>query len=352
MGWEDRPYYRDHGASSNPLAGLLTGSVPLFTAFGVRVRAHNWLIIFILCELLLDWTKGFDLPSKLVSMGLLVGVILLHEYGHCLAARLVGGSAPDIMLWPLGGLAFPDTPQRPGARFLTAAGGPLMNVVICLLAACGVWLLASHTLVPLNPLDSVLPPMQMGWHKPAFYCWWLFVVSYLLLILNMLPIIPLDAGRMIQAILWRFVGHYRSMIAACVIGMCGAAMVGIVGMVRFDLFLILLGAGLFLMCYQERLIQREIGPLEPWQDAETDYSSSLYQQDSRRKPRRVSKRALRIARQHAQEELAERQRLDAILTKVSASGISSLTWREKRALHSATERRRKHSADLRNMLQE
>jgi len=41
MGWEDRQYYRDRGDVRSPLGFLLYGSVPLFTAFGIRVRAHS-----------------------------------------------------------------------------------------------------------------------------------------------------------------------------------------------------------------------------------------------------------------------------------------------------------------------
>src|SRR5271169_6731484 len=130
MAWEDRPYYRDRGASSNPLVAILSGSVPLFTIFGIRVRAHSALILFILGTLLLAWPKGYDIPGKLVSMAVLVGVILLHEFGHCAAAKMVGGEADELLLWPLGGLAFPDIPRRPGPKFWTAAGGLLVSVFL------------------------------------------------------------------------------------------------------------------------------------------------------------------------------------------------------------------------------
>ncbi len=37
--------------------------------------------------------------------GLLFVSVLLHEFGHCFAARWVDGDATEIMIWPLGGLA-------------------------------------------------------------------------------------------------------------------------------------------------------------------------------------------------------------------------------------------------------
>ena len=351
MGWEERPYYRDRGYSSNPLTALFSGSVPLFTAFGIRVRAHNALLVFIAGELLLDWTKGYTLSNKLVSMGMLAGIILLHEFGHCFAARLAGGSAEEILLWPLGGLAFPDTPHRPGARFWMVAGGPLVNVAICAAAGAGVYLLADHTLVQLNPFLSLLPTAAIEWHSAAFYCWWLFITSYLLLLLNLLPIFPLDGGQMLQAILWKMTDYHRSMLISCVVGMCGASLLGIVGLVRWEPLLILLAIWVFYTNYRERIVLHEVGPGEPWQEEMGDFSSSLYR-DSSTGRRKVSSKVRRLARKRARQEAAERQRLDAILAKVSTQGLASLTWGERRVLRIATEQRRKRENELKELLGE
>src|SRR5271165_5735189 len=111
MALDERPYYRDPGYSPNRFTAIFSGSVPFFSAFGIRVRVHSALLFLIACELILNWTPGYDLPAKLISMAVLFAVILLHEYGHCIAARWVGGSASEILLWPLGGLAYPDVPE-------------------------------------------------------------------------------------------------------------------------------------------------------------------------------------------------------------------------------------------------
>jgi stage IV sporulation protein FB len=351
MGWEDRPYYRDRGASSNPLTALFSGSLKVFTLRGVRVRVHSALIVFVACELLLDWTKGYDWPNKLVSMAALLLVLLLHEWGHSLFARLAGGMTHEVLLWPLGGLSFPDTPHRPGPRFAAAFGGPFVSMAVCAVAAWGVWLTTAHDFVSFNPFHSPLPPLEITWQYAAFYFWWIFVASYFLLIVNLLPIFPLDGGRILQTFLWKLTDHQRSMALACSIGMGGSVGLGVLGLAKLDLLLILLAASLFFICYQERIIQSEMGPMEPWQSEDADYSSSLYRDPSTRR-RRVSKRAVRIARKRARQEQAERLRLDTILAKVSATGIGSLTWRERRALRRATERRRKHDMEIKDLLQE
>src|SRR5207248_8681913 len=57
-------------------------------------------------------------------------IVLMHEFGHALACRQVGGKADRIVLWPLGGVAYVDPPQRPGATLWSIAAGPLVNVAL------------------------------------------------------------------------------------------------------------------------------------------------------------------------------------------------------------------------------
>ena len=45
-------------------------------------------------------------------------IVLMHEFGHSLACRQVGGQANGIVLWPLGGVAYVSPPQRPGAMLM------------------------------------------------------------------------------------------------------------------------------------------------------------------------------------------------------------------------------------------
>src|SRR5439155_7327824 len=57
-------------------------------------------------------------------------IVMTHEFGHALACRQVGGRADQIVLWPLGGVAYVDPPQRPGATLWSIAAGPLVNVIL------------------------------------------------------------------------------------------------------------------------------------------------------------------------------------------------------------------------------
>src|SRR3954469_15389972 len=152
MGWEDRPYYREgRGTGNNPLLWLFYGSVPLFTAFGIRVRAHASLLI--VCVLILVLGSGFGFGNGMADRVQLVtglfAVVLLHEFGHCFAARWTGGSADEIVMTPLGGLAMTMARRRPWPTFVTVAGGPLVNVLICLV--CGLILYLTIGIWPLGP---------------------------------------------------------------------------------------------------------------------------------------------------------------------------------------------------------
>jgi len=55
-------------------------------------------------------------------------IVLLHEFGQRDGLPAGGGTANRIVLWPLGGVAYVDPPQRPGAMLWSITAGPLVNV--------------------------------------------------------------------------------------------------------------------------------------------------------------------------------------------------------------------------------
>jgi len=81
----------------------------------------------------------------------LFAIVLTHEFGHQLACRSVGGKTHDIVLWPLGGVAYVSPPQRPGAQLWSIPAGPLVNVM----------------LVPITT-GLVFLGRQMGWDESAY----------------------------------------------------------------------------------------------------------------------------------------------------------------------------------------
>src|SRR5437667_156846 len=106
------------------------GSFHLFRFAGIDIYLHwSWfLAVYFLSQLRLghysSWTWNV---AEYLSLFL---IVLMHECGHALACRQVGGHADQIVLWPLGGVAYVDPPPRPGATLWTIAAGPLVNVVL------------------------------------------------------------------------------------------------------------------------------------------------------------------------------------------------------------------------------
>ncbi len=339
MGYQDRPYYRDRGSGAgNPLLWLLSGSAPLFTVFGIRVRAHASLIVLIVLVLLFGLGQGFSWEARVQSMSMLFLVVLLHEFGHCFAARWVGGEANEIQMHPLGGLALAQPPHRPLPTFITVAAGPAVNVLICILCGLVLWALGGWT-----PWPFVFQPLKSfhSWIDVWKWALWIYQISWALLLFNLLPIYPLDGGQMLQSALWPKFGYYRSMNFSCITGMVGAVILGAVGLATLGLFLVAIAIMGFIHCLQMRRALLAAGP-EEFADS-TDYSAA-YETDSkprRRRHRRAARRAIKLARAERQE----RERIDQILAKVSAHGMHSLSWLERRALRKATEHQRERDLE-------
>jgi hypothetical protein len=224
----------------------------------------------------------------------------------------------------------------------------MVNVAICVLAGLVVYVLtaiypteAGRVIVSLNPFDP-MPPY--GLSIVLRWIYWIFELSYMLLLFNLLPIYPLDGGQMTQTILWPRVGYVRSMHIATLTGLVGAVCVLLVGLFEGNLFLIMLAVCGFIYCYNMRNELKESGADEMYGE-QLDFSESLHAHAPRPR-KRMSRRAINRTRKLVAQEKAERERIDGILSKVSALGMQSLTWLERRALRKATDRQRKRDMEL------
>ena len=154
----------------------------------------------------------------------LFAIVLLHEFGHSLACRQTGGSADQIVLWPLGGIAFVDPPRRPGAVLWSIAAGPLVNVALVPVLEL-LWIFAGHA----------------GWYYEAPDTFRLIgmirFINYVLLVFNLFPVYPLDGGQILRALLWFPLGEIRSLQIASVIGLIGGACLAIYALMAWSFWL-------------------------------------------------------------------------------------------------------------------
>jgi Zn-dependent protease len=142
-------------------------------------------------------------------------IVMLHEFGHSLACRQVGGRADRIVLWPLGGVAYVDPPPRPGATLWSIAAGPLVNVVL---------------LPVLYGLAAVARSTGWAESSPDAYALLqsVLLINMALLAFNILPIYPLDGGQILRSLLWFVMGRARSLMVATLLGLIGVA--GFIGL--------------------------------------------------------------------------------------------------------------------------
>src|SRR5580692_11184542 len=106
------------------------GSIHLFRLAGIDVFLNwSW---FLVAAYEISTRKGTysSIGWNVLEYLALFLIVLTHEFGHAMACRQVGGTANQIMLWPFGGVAYVDPPQRPGATLWSIAAGPLVNVAL------------------------------------------------------------------------------------------------------------------------------------------------------------------------------------------------------------------------------
>src|SRR5512136_220803 len=106
------------------------GSIRLFRFAGIDLYLHwSWFLVAVY-GIQSRATRYSSMVWPVLEYLALFSIVLLHEFGHALACRQVGGQAKQIVLWPLGGVAYVAPPLRPGATLWSIAAGPLVNVVL------------------------------------------------------------------------------------------------------------------------------------------------------------------------------------------------------------------------------
>lgn len=211
------------------------GAIRLFRASGINVYLHwSW---FLVAWFVVEWRLNFyqgKLWNLIEYLGLF-GIVLLHEFGHALACRQVGGTADRIVLWPLGGVAYVAPPQRPGATLWSIAAGPLVNVaLIPVFFALNAWAASQGAIMTQSDFGKFLSSMQ-----------W---INLGLLVFNMLPVYPLDGGQILRSLLWFPLGPARSLLIATVFGFIGVAALVVLALLGKNLWLGLIAVMVFMNC--------------------------------------------------------------------------------------------------------
>jgi len=88
------------------------GTIRLFEVKGIAVFLH-WTWFLVAAYEITGRAKTYSsITWNALEYVALFAIVLLHEFGHATACRSVGGRASQIVLWPIGGVAYVDPPPR------------------------------------------------------------------------------------------------------------------------------------------------------------------------------------------------------------------------------------------------
>jgi Zn-dependent protease/CBS domain-containing protein len=189
---------------------------------GIDVYIH---ITFLLLLAFIGLSHGLAAGSATAAVGGvlffagLFACVLLHEYGHALAARRYGIATRDITLLPIGGVArLERMPEKPSQEFVVALAGPVVNVVIAIGLFIGLKL--GGWWQPLGMLSATSGNLFER----------LLVANVFLVLFNLLPAFPMDGGRVLRSLLAMRMNYARATGIAAAIGKGMAVLFGFAGL--------------------------------------------------------------------------------------------------------------------------
>jgi stage IV sporulation protein FB len=205
-------------------------SFPIGRLFQTQLRMHGTFVVFLIWIAADQFSSGgWSRAAWGVGFVCLVfGCVVLHEFGHVLAARGFGIRTPDITLLPIGGVAHLERiPEAPGEEILVAIAGPMVSALLSLIF----W--SAYGFEPVN--------MQ---HQPESFMeviGSLAAVNGGLLFFNLIPAFPMDGGRVLRGLLGFRIPHLEATRFAAAIGKLIALLMAGLGIAVPMPMLVLLG---------------------------------------------------------------------------------------------------------------
>ena len=197
-------------------------SLKMGRVLGIDVYIHITFLLLLAFIGVAQWAGGRSVAAALSGVLFFVGLflcVLLHEFGHALAARRYGIATQDITLLPIGGVArLERMPEKPVQELVVALAGPLVNVVIAAGLFLGLQLNGQwQSLLTLSATGGSLVERLM-------------VVNVFLVLFNLLPAFPMDGGRVLRALLALRMNYVRATRVAAAIGQGMAVLFGLWGL--------------------------------------------------------------------------------------------------------------------------
>lgn len=215
-------------------------SLPIFRIAGIQLRIHVTFVLLIAWLAFGYYAQGGSPAAAegVIFVLLLFLCVVLHEFGHALAAKAFGINTPDITLLPIGGVArLERMPEEPKQELLIAVAGPAVNVVIAL----GLFVAGGSFI---NPFVNPAAPERVGLVSQ------LLIINVLLVAFNLLPAFPMDGGRVLRALLATRMSYARATQTAATVGQGFAFVFGFIGLI-WNPFLIFIALFVYIGASQE-----------------------------------------------------------------------------------------------------
>lgn len=214
--------------------------------FGVETFLHWSFVLLPLYLLFINRSLGLLSAAAAAFAGFFVlFFVLLHEFGHVLAARAFGIPTQSVTLYPIGGVALMTRQaHNPFEEIIIAVAGPAVNLVLAILLGLG------KALVGIPFVD--LPELAQGIKSLATFYQYLFVINIGLLVFNLLPAFPMDGGRVVRAFLWFFTDLITATRVASYVAIPIALLLALLGLLTGNILTIFI-AGLVVLLGQFEL---------------------------------------------------------------------------------------------------
>jgi len=233
------------------------GSLHIAKVAGIPVKVHWTFGLLLLWVIWQSSTDGFQPLLMLAMTAFVLSIffcVVLHEFGHALAARSFGVKTFDIVMTPIGGIArLERMPEGRGEEFWVAIAGPAVNFAIIALIWIGFYIIKGEALPLFEPAFWNLDRPQSS------YFILLLLANGWLGMFNLLPAFPMDGGRMLRSLLSLRMDRTRATQIASYAGQAIALGMFALGIYRAHPTLTLIGVFIFFAARQEykALVQQQ-----------------------------------------------------------------------------------------------
>lgn len=220
------------------------------TYFGIPVKIH-WTFGYIIFYIIYSGYQDNLGLQGMLWFGLFILslflCVILHEYGHALTARRYGVHTADIILTPLGGIArLTKMPDKPVQELIVALAGPLVNVIIAGLLFVGLYFGFEY-----NPFIIDVDNAYNFTGNPGGFFGMLMLTNIALVVFNLLPVFPMDGGRVLRSLIAMKASKVRATLIAARIGQLFSLFFVGYGIYSGNLMLALIGLFIFQSAYME-----------------------------------------------------------------------------------------------------